>query len=150
MENILQITLVESEIKQALKNYINEQVNVKEGMDIEIDLKATRGDQGTTAIIDIVKTAAPAVPSTPTKRAAPAKVEPKVEQPKEEPKPADPPFEPDPKPETGNQEAASVQESSGSTAGATAEPQNAETASAEAAPRRPSLFGNLGQAKPAQ
>lgn len=147
----MQITLVQSEIEQALKNYINEQVNVKEGMEITIAFKATRGEEGNTAVIDIVpSTVKPVAPATPTKRAAPAKVEPKVEAPKEEPKPADPPFEPDPKPETGNQEAASVQESSASTAGAAAVPQNAETASAEAAPRRPSLFGNLGQAKSAQ
>lgn len=50
----MQITLIQSEIEQALKNYINDIMSVKEGMEIEIQLKATRGEEGTTAIIDIV------------------------------------------------------------------------------------------------
>lgn len=50
----MQITLIQSEIEQALKNYINDIMSVKDGMEIEIQLKATRGEEGTTAIIDIV------------------------------------------------------------------------------------------------
>lgn len=52
-EDDMQITLVEAEIKQAIKDYIHSQINIKDGMEIIIDLKATRGDDGTTAIIDI-------------------------------------------------------------------------------------------------
>ena len=72
----MQITLIQSEIEQALKNYINDIMSVKDGMEIEIQLKATRGEEGTTAIIDIV----PQKPKTPrgsrTSGEAPAKVEP--------------------------------------------------------------------------
>lgn len=51
----MQVTLVQSEIEQALRDFIHSQISVKEGMEIVIVLKATRGDEGTTAIIDIVK-----------------------------------------------------------------------------------------------
>lgn len=51
----MQVTLVQSEIEQALREFINSQINIKDGMEIVIVLKATRGDEGTTAIIDIVK-----------------------------------------------------------------------------------------------
>ena len=139
----MQITLVQSEIEQALKNYINEQVNVKEGMEIVIDFKATRGAEGNTAIIDIRPFDAGANTSASTtktdtkpQRAPGVKVQPSE----------DPPFQPDAKPETASDTGASE-----STAGAAAEAQSAETASAEpatpAAPKK-SLFGNLG--KPAE
>ena len=72
----MQITLIQSEIEQALKNYINDIMSVKDGMEIEIQLKATRGEEGTTAIIDIV----PQKPKTPrgsrTSGEVPAKAEP--------------------------------------------------------------------------
>jgi hypothetical protein len=51
----MQITIVQAEIEQAIRNYIQDQINVKDGMRIDIALKATRGEEGTTAIIDIVK-----------------------------------------------------------------------------------------------
>ena len=83
----MQITLIQSEIEQALKNYINDIMSVKDGMEIEIQLKATRGEEGTTAIIDIVPQKPKAarggrtsgeVPAKaePAKAAAPAKAEP--------------------------------------------------------------------------
>jgi outer membrane biosynthesis protein TonB len=70
----VQITLNQSEIEQALKNYILEQININEGMEINIDLKATRGDQGTTAIIDIlpIGTVAAPAPVVQEQAAAPA------------------------------------------------------------------------------
>ena len=82
----MQITLIQSEIEQALKNYINDIMSVKDGMEIEIQLKATRGEEGTTAIIDIVPQKPKAsrggrtsgeIPakSEPAKAAAPAKAE---------------------------------------------------------------------------
>ena len=73
----MQITLIESEIKQALLNYIHSQINIKDGMQVTIDLKATRGDQGTTAIIDIVA----------AETVAAVVVEPVVEEVVEQPKP---------------------------------------------------------------
>ncbi|MNO13150.1 hypothetical protein D3C76_27760 [compost metagenome] len=50
----MQITLNQLEIEAALKAYILNQININDGMEIVIDLKATRGEAGTTAIIDIV------------------------------------------------------------------------------------------------
>lgn len=67
----MQITLVQAEIEQALTEYIHRQINVREGMHIEIDLAATRGQQGFTAMIDIVPDDAPPMAvSAPTPRPA--------------------------------------------------------------------------------
>lgn len=59
----MQIQLNQVEIETAIRNYVHEQINVREGMQIDITLKATRGDDGQTAIIDIVpaKVEAPVV-----------------------------------------------------------------------------------------
>ena len=72
----MQITLIQSEIEQALKNYINDIMSVKDGMEIEIQLKATRGEEGTTAIIDIVPQKPKAPRGSRTSGEVPAKVEP--------------------------------------------------------------------------
>lgn len=72
----MQITLIQSEIEQALKNYINDIMSVKDGMEIEIQLKATRGEEGTTAIIDIVPQKPKASRGGRTSGEIPAKVEP--------------------------------------------------------------------------
>ena len=58
----LQITLNQAEIEQAIKNYVNDQVNIREGHDIAIDLKAGRGPEGFTATIDIVAPGAAKAP----------------------------------------------------------------------------------------
>jgi hypothetical protein len=50
----MQVTLIQSEIEQALVNYINDQINVKPGMRITIELRATRGETGMQALVDIV------------------------------------------------------------------------------------------------
>ena len=50
----MQITLVQSEIEQALTNHINGLINIKEGMEVKIDLSAGRGADGFKATIDIV------------------------------------------------------------------------------------------------
>ena len=72
----MQITLIQSEIEQALKNYINDIMSVKDGMEIEIQLKATRGEEGTTAIIDIVPQKPKAVRGGRSSGEIPAKAEP--------------------------------------------------------------------------
>lgn len=72
----MQITLIQSEIEQALKNYINDIMSVKDGMEIEIQLKATRGEEGTTAIIDIVPQKPKAARGGRTSGEIPAKAEP--------------------------------------------------------------------------
>lgn len=50
----MQIQLNQVEIELALRNYVNGILQIQEGMDINITLKATRGDDGQTALIDIV------------------------------------------------------------------------------------------------
>lgn len=65
----MQITLNQTEIETALRRYVNEQVNIREGHEIIIDLKAGRGENGFSATIDIVpadapKAAEPVAPST--------------------------------------------------------------------------------------
>ena len=72
----MQITLIQSEIEQALKNYINDIMSVKDGMEIEIQLKATRGEEGTTAIIDIVPQKPKAARGGRSSGEVPAKAEP--------------------------------------------------------------------------
>ncbi|WAK44952.1 hypothetical protein Fifi067_00032 [Erwinia phage Fifi067] len=81
----MQVTLNQQEIETALKTYINDQITIKDGMEITIDLKAGRGPEGFSANIDI------APPKTPVKgqAAAAAKPTPAVAKPvvKQEPKP---------------------------------------------------------------
>ena len=75
----MKIILVQAEIELALRAYVLNQISVREGQEITIAFKNTRGDDGATAEIDISTPSAniPAkVPSTPLKRTiAPAPVE---------------------------------------------------------------------------
>ena len=64
----MQITLNQDEIETALRRYVNDQVNIREGHEITIDLKAGRGENGFSATIDIV----PAGSGTPVKTPEPA------------------------------------------------------------------------------
>lgn len=68
----MKIILVQAEIELAIRAYVLTQIAVKEGQDISIDFKNTRGDDGTTAEINI---------TSPTMTAAPAKTEAPNEQP---------------------------------------------------------------------
>lgn len=56
----MQITIIQSEIETAIRNYIMSQITVREGQRIDIDLKATRGPEGYQAVIDIVPDTSPA------------------------------------------------------------------------------------------
>lgn len=49
----MRITLVQSEIEEALTDYIKRQVNLRDGQTISIDFKATRGNEGYSAEIAI-------------------------------------------------------------------------------------------------
>lgn len=49
----MQITLVQTEIEEAIRNYVTSQINVNDDQQIDIDLKATRGADGYQAMIDI-------------------------------------------------------------------------------------------------
>ena len=97
----IQITLNQDEIFSALDAYVRSQISVKDGMEISIDMKAGRGENGYSATIDIVPegtakaapatTAAPASKGNPFAKpaaAATASVEPSTEEttsPTEEP-----------------------------------------------------------------
>lgn len=58
-ENTMQLTLVQTEIEEALRQYVTNQVAVKDGKRIDITLRATRGADGYQAIIDIVSSDSP-------------------------------------------------------------------------------------------
>lgn len=50
----MQITLNQVEIEQAITDLIHTQFNVKEGIRVVVSLKMTRGEEGNTAIVDLV------------------------------------------------------------------------------------------------
>ena len=66
----MRIILVQAEIELALRAYVLNQISVREGQEITIAFKNTRGDDGATAEIDIsTPTDTPIkVPNTPVKR----------------------------------------------------------------------------------
>ena len=97
----MQLILPQSELEQAIKNYVNDLMNVKDGTELSIDLKAGRGLDGFTATVDIIK-AGMAIPAktvvpaavipAPVPVAAPVKVTPRPvakEEPVAEEKPAE-------------------------------------------------------------
>lgn len=144
------ITLNQSEIETALTKHINDMMNLKEGVQIRYDFKATRGEEGITVTLDLSNGHDTQVAAAPVTQ-APRRTAPVRTTSAEQTKGADAPFDPDNSQQAQGQQT-SEGESSESTAGAAAEQQNAENASAEAAPapKKPSLFGNLGAAKAAQ
>lgn len=50
----MQITLIESEIKQAIKLYLQNNIGLSEKKDIKVDFTATRGSEGLKASIDVL------------------------------------------------------------------------------------------------
>lgn len=66
----MRITIVEEEIKAAVKTFIASQLTLAEGQDIQIEFKSTRGDDGLTADVTVTlagtKAESPKVPA-PTK-----------------------------------------------------------------------------------
>ena len=96
----MQITIVQAEIEQAITDFIHRQINVREGMLIQIDLKATRGDAGFQAVIDIVDPntalASAPIPAHKQDRVEPEPAQP-IAVPAQEPSPvAGPEGEPEP------------------------------------------------------
>lgn len=55
----MQITLIESEIKSAIKLYLEQNISLNPEMDIEVDFIATRGSEGLKASIDVAPKDAP-------------------------------------------------------------------------------------------
>lgn len=54
----MQITLVETELKQAITEFVGRQMKIADGMAMNIELSATRGAEGFKATIDIQPSAA--------------------------------------------------------------------------------------------
>ncbi len=50
----MRIIIIQSEIETAIRDYVQSQVTINDDQQIDIDLKATRGDDGYQAVIDIV------------------------------------------------------------------------------------------------
>lgn len=96
----MKFTLVQSEIEQAIQDYIGKVITVKDGATVTVDLKNTRGTDGITAEVDVSLsplTGGTVAPVAPVKReAAPA---PAAAQPAE-PTPAVIPPQPPVEPET--------------------------------------------------
>jgi hypothetical protein len=61
----MQITLNQDEIHDALKDYVRHRISIKANQNIEIDLKNGRGENKTTATIDITSPNAKNVHSVP-------------------------------------------------------------------------------------
>lgn len=65
----MQITITQAEIETAIRNYTLALIAVREDMRIDIELRATRGAEGYTAVIDISPANGPdggeAIPETP-------------------------------------------------------------------------------------
>ena len=146
----MQITLIQSEIEQALKNYINDIMSVKDGMEIEIQLKATRGEEGTTAIIDIVPQKPKVTRASRTSGEIPAKPEPVKAAAPVKAEPAQAVAEADPAPvaesvaEAEADDAEQVAEQAQEAEALEPAPVEAEQAPAEEAPRK-SLFAGLSK-----
>lgn len=49
----MQITLIQAEIELAIREFVNKRVSIAEDINVAIDLRATRGDLGFTAVIDL-------------------------------------------------------------------------------------------------
>lgn len=82
------ITINQNQIEQAIKNYVNSKMVIAEDQRLDIDLRATRGTEGYTAVIEVVDADAPV--STPNKSeevrsAAPTAIREAVRQARQEP-----------------------------------------------------------------
>ena len=152
----MQITLNQTEIETALRRYVNDQVNIREGHDITIDLKAGRGPEGFTATIDIVapgatKAAEPTVASKPTPTPKP-RAERAVTQPADtqgQPMPDAPETAQEAAeeaaPETATDAQTEAQMAQDDTAVAVSDDQEAAPATEGEGKKPQSLFANLGK-----
>lgn len=159
-EEDMQIIIVQSEIEEAIEKHIREQITVKDDHRIDIELRATRGEDGYQAIIDIVPISAdrkapastetvtaavkvakatPAAPKSPTKPKAD-----KVQAPVAAVADAEPEVTVS-EPEVGSAEPVDVaEEAPFDTAEQTPVAEAAvEEEVAPAPAKRPSLFGNM-------
>ena len=92
----MKFTLVQSEIEQAIQDYIGKVITVKDGATVTVDLKNTRGTDGITAEVDVSLsplTGGTVAPVAPVKREAapaPAAAKPVAETPAPAPEVAEP------------------------------------------------------------
>lgn len=141
----MQITLVQSEIEQALRTYVNNLINIKEGTQINIDLSAGRGADGFKATIDIVQLDSVIAPVGQTQKAEtksaaeekPAKAEPKKEKKAEQTQTSSGAVA-----EAGSAQLVGDQQSEDEDATESEVQAEAEAQTEQAAPRK-SLFGGL-------
>lgn len=146
-EDPMQIILVQSEVEQALHDYISSRLTLAEGTTIKIDLSATRGADGIKATIDLVAPgSAPAALEAP----APAPVKPAKaakEDPKATPAPAPnaAPQEPASDPQPDAEESPFVADAPAVEAGVdpVADQIAAEAAGEAPAPAPKSLFASI-------
>lgn len=75
----MQITLNQDEIETAIKDYVGNQIVIAEDMEISVDMKAGRGDNGYTATLDIR-------PAKTAKKKTVYRSTPQATEPAEEPK----------------------------------------------------------------
>ena len=50
----MQITINQTEIEKAILDFMHKRINIKEGTQVDIEMKATRGAEGFSAVIDIM------------------------------------------------------------------------------------------------
>ena len=134
----MQITLVQSELETAIKDYVHSIMHIKEGMEISIEMRAGRGENGYTANIDIVKQGTKLPPKpllTITKRSSEEPVNKEEEVVEQEAPPIKPQFNPEIANTTSNVEEAE--------ADVYADAFEAATATTEEAKPRNSIFANL-------
>lgn len=132
----MQITLVQSELETAIKDYVHSIMHIKEGMEISIEMRAGRGENGYTANIDIVKQGTKLPPKpllTITKRSSEEPVNKEEEVVEQETPPIKPQFNPEIASTTSNDEEVDVY----------ADAFEATTATTEEAKPRNSIFANL-------
>jgi hypothetical protein len=68
----MKITIVQLEIEEAIRQYVQSRIQVQDGMEITMDFTSTRGDDGLIAAIDISPAKAPAKGAKGTVTRAPA------------------------------------------------------------------------------
>ncbi len=133
---MLQITIDQSGIEEAIRKHIGELVQVNPGQEVSIELKAGRGENGHSAVINIGKPAAEPAQNAPNPGPEPTRV---VRRTK-----------PTVVPETTSEPLQETSQASAEPeAGArTEEPEDAAEETPDAAPpaaQANSLFGNLGR-----
>lgn len=152
----MRITIVESEIKEAIVAFVASQLTIKEGQEITVDFKATRGEDGATAEISITtptvkspaKTNRKAVPTLTAKAESAEEAKADIpEQPEEVTESVNEPQTVDSATETKNASVEEAQPTDNVSAEAQAEDPSSEPEEATSVPQTGSLFAKLQRPK---